>query len=187
MVRTRPRGPRGEAGPRRHPRHRVRGAAAAARARRPRCRAAEPEHARRARARWPTAGTSTRRTRTRSPTAYRFLRTVEHRLQLVDELQVHDDPGVTRRADPPRPHDGIPRHRGRRRARPVLRRSRRGTRRRCGRSTSGSTSDRCSRRSRRCRRAPARPSCSAVPVPPRRGWRRSASPPPIARAPRSAS
>ncbi len=55
--------------------------------------------------------------------AYRFLRTVEHRLQLVDELQVHEVPASPRRPDPARSHDGVSRHRVGGRARAVLRRS----------------------------------------------------------------
>ena len=56
--------------------------------------------------------------------AYCFLRTVEHRLQLVDEQQVHAIPDATRCTGAPRAHDGIPRHRRSRRCRPLLRRPR---------------------------------------------------------------
>ena len=76
-------------GPRRHPRHRVRGAAAPARARPQRPRPAFADHARRARrARAGRVRGGRRRSRARAtPTA--SCATVEHRLQLVDEQQVH--------------------------------------------------------------------------------------------------
>ena len=87
-----PRRPRAQARARRHPRHRVRGAAAPARARPPRRVGAVAHHARRARTSSPTAATSTATTPTGSTDAYRFLRTVEHRLQLYDEQQTHTHP-----------------------------------------------------------------------------------------------
>ena len=71
-------------GPRRHPRHRVRGAAAPARARPPR-----PDRSARRTTLDALDAARRRRLRRRAPTpsalddAYRFLRTVEHRLQLV--------------------------------------------------------------------------------------------------------
>ena len=88
-----PRRPRAQAGSRRHPRHRVRGAAAAARARPPRPRrSARPPRSTRSRSSRPAA-TSSRDDAARLDDAYRFLRTVEHRLQLYDEQQTHTHPG----------------------------------------------------------------------------------------------
>ena len=80
--------------------------------------------------------------------AYRFLRTVEHRLQLYDEQQTHtlpaDDAARTRlaRVLGYREHAGA--QRSSRRSRPTTG----PTRPRCARSTSGCSSRRCSTRSR---------------------------------------
>ena len=87
-----PHRPRGEAGAGRHPRHRVRGAAPPARARPlgPRAAVARPRSAP-----WPSwrpAATSTGDDADGLADAYRFLRRVEHRLQLEDEQQVHTLP-----------------------------------------------------------------------------------------------
>ena len=57
-----------------------------------------PNDARRARTSSPTAGTSNAADADRLDDAYRFLRTVEHRLQLYDEQQTHTLPSDERRA-----------------------------------------------------------------------------------------
>ena len=96
--------------------------------------------------------------------AYRFLRTVEHRVQLVDEQQVHAIPAGRGRARPPGPGDGPPRP-GRCVREPssspercVARSSG------CGSSMNGCTSARCWRPSPR-RRRPMRP-CRPRPLRP---------------------
>ena len=92
MVRKGLERPRGEAGPRRHPRHRVRGAAAAARARRARRRrCAAPTRWSRSRE-MAAGGYVDQDDAAALADAYCFLRRVEHRLQLVDEQQVHAIP-----------------------------------------------------------------------------------------------
>ena len=119
--------------------------------------------------------------------AYRFLRTVEHRLQLVDELQVHEIPASlvaqTRLARTmgyrdTGSADALER---------FLADLSGATRRRSGRFTNVSTSGPCSRRSPPCPRAAAKPSCSAALERPRPGSPRSVSPPPTGRERRSAS
>ena len=80
-------------GLRRHPRHRVRGAAAAARARPPRSdRSAPATRSTRSSSSRAAATSPFPTTRASSTTAYVWLRTVEHRLQLVDEHQTHTTP-----------------------------------------------------------------------------------------------
>ena len=103
--------PGGEARPGRHPRHRVRRAAAAARARPGRPRAALAHDARRRSPRCGRAGTSRRTTPVGLADAYRFLRTVEHRLQLGGRAT---DPHRSRRGSRRTPSHGpgarLPRH-----------------------------------------------------------------------------
>ena len=53
--------------------------------------------------------------------AYRFLRATEHRLQLVEDQQVHALPDRGRRAGPTGPGDGLPRRRRGHRGRPLRR------------------------------------------------------------------
>ena len=89
---ARPRRARDQARPGRHPRHRVHRPAAPAGARPRRRRPPLAEHARWPSTRWPTPATSTPTTPRQLVEAHRFLRTVEHRLQLVDEQQVHTVP-----------------------------------------------------------------------------------------------
>ena len=111
--------------------------------------------------------------------AYRFLRTVEHRLQLYDEQQTHTIPADERARTRLARRSRLPR---RRRAGARSRRSKptiAPTRPRCGRSTSGCSSLPCSTRS----RVPAR----CHPRLHKSGWPPSASPTSSGRAPRSAS
>ena len=79
--------PRREARPRRHSRGRVHRAGAAARPRGPGSAAAQSLDARRRCALWPTSGYSTAASRASLSEAYRFLRDVEHKLQIVHERQ----------------------------------------------------------------------------------------------------
>ena len=96
--------------------------------------------------------------------AYRFLRRVEHRLQIVRDLQTHDLPPDRQRAHDPR---SLARARRRRRAGRAVRSDDRAS---SARSTSGSSTGRCSRPSPvrrhapRPRHRPRRPprSCSAA-------------------------
>ena len=91
---------RGQARPRRHPRRGVRGAAAADRARAARpapCAVPNTLSALQALA---EEGYVADADATALADAYRFLRRLEHRLQIVRDLQTHDLP-----ADPPRAHD----------------------------------------------------------------------------------
>ena len=91
--RDRGRGPQHQARPRRHPRDRVLRADPAAHRRRPAPRAARPRDARHARsARGRRLDRAARRA-TSLAAAYRFLRTVEHRLQMVADEQTHTLPG----------------------------------------------------------------------------------------------
>ena len=128
-----PRRPRAQARARRDPRHRVRGAAAPARARSRTTESVRSPNtldalraARRRRLRRPTP------TPTASTRAYRFLRTVEHRLQLCDEQQTHTLPSDDARAHPARAGARLPRqpgaHRARARSRPSTARTRRAVR-----------------------------------------------------------
>ena len=83
---------RGQARPRRHPRRGVRGAAAADRARAARREAPHAQHARRPAARSRSRATSADADAEALADAYRFLRRLEHRLQIVRDLQTHDLP-----------------------------------------------------------------------------------------------
>ena len=184
--RGRPQGPhrpRAEAGPGRHPRHRVRGAAAAARAR-PR---STPSCARPPRSSpspsWPRPATSTATTPTRLADAYRFLRTVEHRLQLVDEQQIHTLPDRRRS-----PLDrlarvlGLPRHRRGRRAAEQLDSDLRPTQATRALDPRAALLPPAARGVRRRRAGAPQPEAAAEPASPR-----SASPTPSAPGPRCAS
>ena len=190
-------GPRDQAGPGRDPRHRVRGAAAPARARPPRHRPSGtgPPWARSAEL--AAAGYVAAEDAAVLADAYRFLRTVEHRLQLVEEEQTHAVPADAARPAPAGPG---PRLRGRRPAHghgPLRRRPAALPDATCAPSTSGSSSApaRGLRRRRRTARPPGadRGARSAAPSPACRPrpwpgvWPPSASPTPRARGPRSRS
>ena len=86
------RGPQHQARPRRHPRDRILRADPAVDRRRPPSRAAQPRHAGDARRRWPTAAGSDKAARVELDEAYRFLRRIEHRLQMVADDQTHTLP-----------------------------------------------------------------------------------------------
>ena len=121
----------------------------------------QPEHAARAgRARRPR-GTWPRPTPRRSRDAYRFLRRLEHRLQIVRDLQTHDLPADPRARTHAR---AFARPDGRARARRTSTSGRPGSSAAC---TSGSSTGRCSRPS-RARRRPrpltARPPRSCSPA-----------------------
>ena len=84
--------PQREAGRRRHPRDRVPGADPAAGLGRPRSGAARPDHAGRAARCWRAPATCRAMPRANWRAAYRFLRRVEHRLQMIADRQVHELP-----------------------------------------------------------------------------------------------
>ena len=91
-------GLRPQARARRHSRGRVLRADPAADPRRPRSlRCARRRRSTRSR-RWPRPGGSTRRSRRELAEAYRLLRTIEHRVQMVDDAQTHLLPPISRRA-----------------------------------------------------------------------------------------
>ena len=138
--------PRAQARPRRHPRHRVRGAAAPARPRPPRRVDPLAHHARRARRSSRRGGYVERARRGRLADAYVFLRTVEHRLQLSTSSR----PTRSRPTEPRSRASRASSATATRRAPTALERSTPSTartRRPCARSTSGCSSRRCSTRS----------------------------------------
>ena len=94
-------------GPRRAARRRVRGAAAPARARSQRRDAAQPDHARRRSRRWRPGATSAVTTPSSLASAYRFLRTLEHRIQLHRLRRTHVVPREDERPAPARPLAGL--------------------------------------------------------------------------------
>ena len=90
--RDRGRRPQHQARPRRHPRDRILRADPAADRRRPASGIARPPDARNAGVLWPKATGSSEEARRDLEAAYRFLRRVEHRLQMVADEQTHTLP-----------------------------------------------------------------------------------------------
>ena len=119
-----PHRPRGEARPRRHPRHRVRRAAAAARPRPPRSRSALADDARGAGASWARPGYVDDDDAGQLADAYRFLRRSSTGCSCATAPRSTPCP-PTSRAHAHRPHARLPRHRRGQRPRAARRRPRR--------------------------------------------------------------